>query len=49
VFATPLDARFFALRSGAKAAWFDDSVPADFRRQIILGVVGFPLPAAVTA
>ena len=40
VFATPLDARFFALRSGAKAAWFHDSVPADFRREIILGVVG---------
>ena len=49
VFATPLEARAFALQSGAKEAWFDDSVPADFRRQIILGVVGFPLPAAVTA
>lgn len=46
VVATPLEARAFALQSGAKAAWFHDSVPADFRRQISLGVAGFPLPTA---
>ena len=46
VFTTPLDARVFALQSGAKAAWFDDSVQSDFRRQIGLGLAGFPLPTA---
>lgn len=48
-FSTPVDARVFALQTGCKSVWFDHSVPFEYRRQICLGVDGFPLPATVTA